>query len=555
MRSQKYLKRPDWSVHRVHFKALGFTDDDLSRPLIGLANAWSEAVPGHMNLRALAQAVKDGIRMAGGTPVEFGVIGACDGIAEGHEGMRHILPTREVIANSVELMAQASQFDGLVLLGSCDKIVPGLLMAAARLDLPSIFINGGPMLGGPVYTGGRQSDSTSLMEGVGRLLKGEIGEAELEDMENSCSPCAGSCSFMGTANTMAALAEALGLCLPGTSMIPAVYSARQRAGQKTGRTIVEMVRQNLTARRLITPAALENAVRLVSAIGGSTNTALHLPAIAYEAEIPFDLGLFDRLSRQTPLLARVNPAGPATAADFHQSGGVRAVMAELAPLIHLDALTATGQTWGGIVAGVKSPDNQIIKTLKNPFAPTGGLGVLYGNLAPDGAVTKPAAIDPGQRIFRGPARCFDSEYEANEAVLAGRIQAGDVLVIRYEGPKGGPGMPEMFRALKVLNGLGLATKTAAVTDGRFSGTNNGCFVGHVSPEAQEGGPIALVHDGDEIIIDIADQKLELLVDQTELDRRRAAWTPPAPKVKSGYLYLYSRLAESAAKGAIIKSRE
>ena len=553
MRSQRILKRPEWSINRAYFKTMGYTDEDLSRPLIGLANAWSSTVPGHFNLRAVAKAVSDGIRMAGGTPVEFGVIGACDGIAEGHEGMRYILPTRDVIANSIELMVQAHQYDAIVLLGSCDKIVPGMLMAAARLDLPAIFVNGGPMQGGP-FLHGRKSDSTSIIEGVGRLLAGEISDDDLLSMENRCAPGCGSCSFLGTANTMCCLAEALGMALPGSAMVPAAGAARLAVAQESGRAIMTLVEKKISARQIITAQAIENAVRLTSAIGGSTNAALHVPAIAYEAELNFDLNMFDRLSRSTPLIAKMNPAASANVIDFYESGGVPAVMSELKSLLHGEALSVNAKTLAENLAGVKSPDNEVIKTFAQPFETTGGLGVLYGNISPEGAVTKPAAIDPSQRVFQGPAICFNSEEEANQAIMTGKIKGGEVLVIRYEGPKGGPGMPEMFKALKLLHGLGLAKKTALVTDGRFSGTNNGCFVGHVSPEAQEGGPIALIRDGDLISIDIAAQKLELEVSPEELEKRKSGWQAPPPRVSRGYLYLYAQLAQSAARGAIIKTR-
>lgn len=553
MRSQKLLKRPEWSINRAYFKSMGYTDEDLSRPLIGVANAWSTTLPGHFNLKSVARAVCDGIRMAGGTPVEFGVIGACDGIAEGHEGMRYILPTRDVIANSIELMVEAHQYDAIVLLGSCDKIVPGMLMAAARLDLPAIFVNGGPMQSGP-FLHNRKSDSTSIIEGVGRLLAGEITDADLLSMENRCAPGCGSCSFLGTANTMCCLAEALGMSLSGSAMIPAVSAARLAVAQDSGRAIMKLVEKNITARQIITAQSIENAVRLTSAIGGSTNAALHVPAIAYEAELDFDLGMFDKMSRSTPLIAKMNPAASANVIDFYESGGVAATMSELKTLLHLDSMTVNAQTVADNLKGIKSPNDEVIKTFSAPFEKTGGLGVLYGNISPLGAVTKPAAIDPSQRVFRGPAVCFNSEEEANQAIMAGKIKGGEVLVIRYEGPKGGPGMPEMFKALKLLHGLGLAKKTALVTDGRFSGTNNGCFVGHVSPEAQEGGPIALIKDGDMISIDIAAQKLELEVAETELATRKKTWQAPAPRVKKGYLWLYAQLAQSAAHGAIIKTR-
>ena len=553
LRSQKILQRPEWSINRAYFKSMGYTDDDLARPMIGIANAWSTTLPGHFNLNQVSKAVQDGIRMAGGTPVEFGVIGACDGIAEGHEGMRYILPTRDIIAHSIELMTHAHQYDGIVLLGSCDKIVPGMLMAAARMDLPAILVNGGPMQSGP-FIDNRKSDSTSIIEGVGRMLAGTITEAELTDMENRCAPGCGSCSFLGTANTMCCLAEALGMSLPGSAMIPAVSARRLHVAQQSGQAIVDLVTRHVTARRIITAQALENALRLVSAIGGSTNAALHVPAIAYEAHVPFDMALFDALSRSTPHIAKMNPAASANVIDFFESGGVPAVLCELKSVLHTDCLTVNGRTVGENLAGVRSPDDAVIKTFAAPFDVRGGLAVLYGNLAPDSAVTKPAAIDPSQRVFKGPARCFDSEAAANEAIMQGRIKEGDVVVIRYEGPKGGPGMPEMFKSMKLLHGLGLAQKTAVVTDGRFSGTNNGCFVGHVSPEAQEGGPIALVHDGDVISIDIPGQTLHVNVSDAALAQRHKHWQAPAPRVTEGYLYLYSRLAESAAKGAIIKNR-
>ena len=552
-RSQKILSRPEWCINRAYYKSMGYADADLDKPIIGIANAWSTTVPGHYNLKAVAEALKEGIRAAGGTPVEFGVIGACDGIAEGHEGMRYILPTRDVIADSIELMVQAHQYDAVALLGSCDKIVPGMLMAAARLDLPAILVNGGPMLGGPVIAG-RKADTTSIIEGVGRLKRGEISEKELAAMEEVCAPSCGSCSFLGTANTMCCIAEALGMSLPASAMIPAAHIARIRVAREAGEAIVAMVEQNLTARKIITRQSLENAVRLTSAIGGSTNAALHLPAIAYEAEVEFDIDLFDDLSRTTPLIAKMNPAASANVIDFFESGGVPSVMSEILPLLHGDCLTVTGRSLAEELKGVASPDNEVVKTFASPFSKSGGLAVLRGSLAPDSAVTKPAAIDPSMWKFTGPAVVFDSEEQANQAILAGKVKSGDVVVIRFEGPKGGPGMPEMFKAMKLLNGLGLAKEVALVTDGRFSGTNNGCFVGHISPEASEGGPIALVQDGDLIEIDIPGKLLEIKVDAEELARRRHGWSPPPPRVTRGHLYVYSRLAQSADKGAVIKNR-
>lgn len=553
LRSKGILTRPEWSINRAYYKSMGYSDRDLEKPIIGIANAWSTTVPGHYNLRQVSEAVKEGIREAGGTPVEFGVIGACDGIAEGHEGMRYILPTRDIIANSIELMVQAHQYDAVVLLGSCDKIVPGMLMAAARLNLPAIFVNGGPMLGGPVIHG-RKADTTSIIEGVGRLKKGEISQETLIKMEDSCAPTCGSCSFLGTANTMCCIAEAMGMSLTGSAVIPAVYNERLKIAQESGRAIVKLVFAGVTARQIINKESIENAVRLNSAIGGSTNAALHIPAIAYEAKVDFNMDIFDEFSRNTPLVAKMNPAASANVIDFYEAGGVPVVMQEISSLLNKDCLTVTGKTLGENIKGYQSSNNEVIKTFSEPFSTMGGLAVLYGSLAPNSAVTKPAAINSTMLSFKGPARVFDSEDEANIAILNNEVKPGEVVVIRYEGPKGGPGMPEMFKAMKLLYGMGLADKVALVTDGRFSGTNNGCFVGHISPEAQEGGPVALVQDGDLIEISIPERKLELLVDSQELIKRKEVWQPPKARVTEGYLYLYSKLAESADKGAIIKNR-
>ncbi|MEH0022991.1 MAG: dihydroxy-acid dehydratase [Desulfobacter sp.] len=549
-RSKRILSRPEWSINRAYYKSMGYEDSSLDQPVIGIANAWSTTVPGHVNLREVGEAVKSGIWRSGGTPVEFGVIGACDGIAEGHAGMRYILPTRDLIAHSIELMVQAHQYDAIVLLGSCDKIVPGMLMAAARLDIPAILVNGGPMMGGPMIHG-RKADSTSIVEGLGRLATGEISRADLLDMEDRCAPTCGSCSFLGTANTMCCIAEALGMSLTGSAMVPATHARRLHVAHESGMKIVDLVRSGTTACEIITEKSIANAVRVTSAIGGSTNAALHIPAIAHEAGIPFDIDVFDDISRSTPLIARMNPAASYNVIDFYESGGVPAVMAELAPMLDMDVPTVTGRTLAKNLEGIASPDNAVVKTLENPFSRSGGLAVLRGNLAPESGVTKPAAIDPDMLFFKGPARVYDSEQDANTAIMAGEVRDGDVIVIRYEGPKGGPGMPEMFKALKLLHGMGMAKKTALVTDGRFSGTNNGCFIGHVSPEAMEGGPIALVEDGDLITIDIPGKTLTLDVDADILAQRKAGWTAPEPRVKHGYLNLYSRLASSAASGAII----
>lgn len=553
LRSQQVLKRPKWSNVRALYKSMGYSDYDLDRPLIGIANSWNRATPGHYNLNSVSEYVKQGILQAGGTPVEFGIIGPCDGMGVGNEGMHYCLPARDVIANEVEIMVQANRFDAVVLLGSCDKTVPGLLMAAARLDIPSILVVGGPALGGIEFDG-RASDNSTLTEALGMLQEGSITQEEFARLEDGSMPCCGSCSFLGTANTMCAVAEALGMCLPGSAAIPAVMADRLRAAQESGRRIVDMVKSGLTARKIINSAGLENALRLGMAIGGSTNLALHLPAIAYEAECDLSLEMIDTISRSTPHIARIYPSGNLNVPDFHTCGGVLAVMKQLEPILHLDALTCTGKPWSEVLESVPRIENDIVHSMSNPWHPWGSLGILRGNLAPNGAVTKPAAIDKSMRVFSGTAVCFNSEEEATEAVQAGRISAGMVLVIRYEGPKGGPGMREMVRIMKMLYGRGLALSTAVITDGRFSGTNNGCFVGHISPEASENGPIAAVEDGDAIVIDIPSGKLTLDIPELEIKRRLLSLKKPKKDRPSGYLNVYARLAESADKGAIIRNR-
>ena len=551
-RSQKVLQRPEYSMQRALWKSMGYSDYDLARPLIGVANSWNRLVPGHYNLNLVSEYVKQGIFQAGGTPVEFGVIAPCDGIAQGHTGMHYILPSRDLIANDVEMMIQAHQLDAVVLLCSCDKIVPGMLMAAARLDIPAIVVVGGPMDGGCTFDG-RAADSTSLTEGLAMLRAGRIDEATYIRLEDCAAPTCGSCSFLGTANTMCCIAEAMGMCLPGSATIPATRSERLRAAQESGRQILELVRQDISARRIITQGSIENAIRVGAAIGGSTNLALHLTAVAYEAGCDLTMERFEELCRSTPTIARMNPAAAPNVPDFHAAGGVPAVMKELLPLLHGGALTITGKTVADNVASAEIHDPRVISTLASPWAQGGGMAVLLGNLAPNSALTKPAAIDPEMQIFTGTARCFDSEESANTAILAGQVQPGEVVIIRYEGPKGGPGMREMYSAMKLLYGSGLALQTAVVTDGRFSGTNNGCFVGHVSPEAAEGGPIAVVENGDTITIDIPARRLDLHVPATEVQVRLASWQRPEPKIRRGYLALYARLAESADKGAIIRN--
>jgi dihydroxy-acid dehydratase len=538
---------------RSLYKSMGYSEHDLERPLVGIANSWNRVVPGHYNLNQVSEYVKQGIFQAGGTPVEFGVIGACDGIAQGHPGMHYILPTRDLIANDVEMMVEAHRFDGIVLLASCDKIVPGMIMAAARLDIPAIVVVGGPMEGGCVFDG-RASDTTSLTEALGMLNTGRIDESTFRELEDCAGPSCGSCSFLGTANTMCCLAEALGMSLPGSATIPATRADRLRAAQNSGRQIMELIRREITARKIVNRKGIENAIRLNAAIGGSTNAILHMIAIAYEADCDLTVDEFEELSRTTPLIAKMNPAAPPNVPDFHEAGGVPAVMKEILPLLHREALTVTGKPVAENVKEVKVRNRNLIKTMNDPWSQGGGLAVLRGNLAPNSAITKPAAIRPEMHTFTGRAHCFDSEEEANQAILDGRVLEGEVLVIRYEGPKGGPGMREMFKAMKLLYGRGLALKTALVTDGRFSGTNNGCFVGHISPEAAEGGPLAIVEDGDLITIDIPNRKLHLHIGDEQIRARLAKWRRPEPKFKRGYLALYARLAESADKGAIIRHK-
>ncbi|MBN1582491.1 MAG: dihydroxy-acid dehydratase [Anaerolineae bacterium] len=553
-RSQDILKPPEWSGQRAFYKAMGYSDRDLQGPMIGIANSWNRVVPGHYNLNLVSEYVKQGIFQAGGTPVEFGVIAACDGIAQGHDGMHYILPTRDAIANDVELMVQAHRLDGVVLLCSCDKIVPGMLMAAARLDLPAVVVVGGPMEGGCEFDG-RAADGTSLTEALGMLQAGEIDEETFMRLEDCATPTCGSCAFLGTANSMCCVAEAMGMSLPGSATIPATHAARLRVAQASGRQIVELINKGITAQQIINQKGIENAIRVSAAIGGSTNVALHIPAIGYEAccsEITMDL--FEELCRSTPHIARIYPAAAPNVPDFNQAGGIPAVMKELLPLLHGDALTVSGKTVAQNVARAQVHSREIIRTLDDPWSGGGGLAVLKGNLAPNTAITKPAAIKPEMHTFTGQARCFDSEMDATQAIMDGQIVEGDVVVIRYEGPKGGPGMREMYTAMKLLYGRGLALKTALVTDGRFSGTNNGCFVGHISPEAAEGGPLAAVRDGDTITIDIPNRSLHLDVSDDEIRARLAKWVRPEPKFKSGYLALYARLAESADKGAIIRHK-
>ena len=554
-RSKHILEGLGNQYYRATLKSMGFTTDDLKRPVIGIANAWSECVPGHFNLRQVAQRVKDGIYRAGGTPIEFGVIGGCDGMGQGHDGMHYILPSRELIANSIESMAQINLFDGLVLLGSCDKIVPGMLMAAARLDIPCIFLPGGPMEGGVVFDG-RQADQTSSTEAYGMLSAGKISEAEYVALEDTACPGCGSCSYLGTANTMCALAEALGMTLPDGGLAPATSAARLAMGEQTGVKIMELVEKQITSRKILTNGAIRNAIKACLAMSGSTNAVMHLTAIAHEAELDIRvLDEFDSLSRTTPQIAKMNPACKYNVIDFYYDGGVPRLMENLQTLLETDVMTVTAHTLAENIAThryIYPATGLVNHTMDDPFGYTGGVAVLRGNLAPDTGITKPGAFDKSLHHFEGEAICFDSEEEAEEAILSGKVHEGHVVVIRYEGPKGGPGMREMFMAMKYLYGRGLALSTALITDGRFSGTNNGCFVGHISPEAAEGGPIAIVHDGDRIVIDVESRSLELKVPQEEIEARLKAWKRPEPKFKKGWLGLYCKIAASGSEGAILK---
>ena len=555
LRSGDNLQGLENGFARSLYKSMGFTDDELTgRPLIGIANSWTNLVPGHQNFKELAEHVTKGIYREGGTAVEFGVIAACDGIAEGHVGMKYILPTREIITSSIELIAQAHRMDGLVLLGSCDKIVPGMLMAAARLNIPAIVVTGGVMQGGEVFDG-RQTDATSCVEARGMYQAGKITKEELMAIEDVSCPGCGSCSFMGTANSMGCVSEAMGMSLPGSALIPAVMADRKRVAYDSGRQICNLVQKGITARQVINEASLRNATRVVQSISGSTNCVLHLAAIAHEAELDISaLKLFEEMHKTTPHLVKVNPSSKFNVEDFHRAGGVPKTMVNLGSLIDRSAMTCTGKTIGENLDSYKHRyrgEADLIRTPETAYNKTGGIAILRGNLAPDSGVTKPGAYKSDLQRFSGKARVFDREEELNAAILDGKIQPGDVIVIRYEGPKGGPGMREMFMCMKLLYGRGLAESTAVVTDGRFSGTNNGCFVGHVSPEAADGGPIALVNDGDVIEIDVPNGALNLLVEPEELDRRRAKWVNNKPDIPWGYLRTYAKLASSADKGAII----
>jgi dihydroxy-acid dehydratase len=546
LRSKEVTKGLARAPQRALLKALGVTDDDLERPFVGIANAWNEIVPGHLHLRDLAEFVKKGVHMAGGIAFEFGTIGICDGIAMGHEGMRYALPSRENIADSIELMAQAHRFDGLVMVGSCDKIVPGMLMAALRLDLPAMVVTGGPMRSGQFQ--GTELTLVSAFEGVGCVQAGTMTEAHLEELVSRACPGCGSCQGLYTANTMACLTEILGLSLPYCATAPAVDARRRRIAHNTGKRIIDLIRDDITPRAIITEAAFRNAITLDMLIGGSTNTALHLPAIAHEGGIRLPLALFDELSARTPHIAYMNPSGPYTMGDLDAAGGIPGVMKRARSLLS-DEMTCSGLSVHEIAEGALIYREDVIRPLDDPVHATGGITVMYGNLAPDGAVVKSAGVSDDMLRFTGKARVFDSEDDAMNAILAGSVNDGHVVVVRYEGPKGGPGMPEMLAPTSAISGMGL--KVPLITDGRFSGGTRGAAIGHISPEAAEGGPLALLRDDDEITIDIPNHRLTVHLTDDELTARKAKWRRPK-KIVSGYLKRYAAAVSSASEGAILK---
>lgn len=552
MRSDAMKKGLKNAPHRSLFKAMGYTTDEINKPLIGIANSANQIVPGHIHLDKIAEAVAAGIRMAGGTPIEFSTIGVCDGIAMNHEGMKYSLVSREIIADSVEIMAKAHPFDALVFIPNCDKIIPGMLMAAVRLNIPSIFVSGGPMLTGRFQ--GQPVQLISVFEGVGKVLTNKMREEELSALEDVACPGCGSCAGMFTANSMNCLTEALGMGLPGNGTILAVDAARIRLAKEAGKKVMELLERNICPRDIVTLDAISNAIVVDMALGCSTNTVLHLPAIAHEAGIELKLDLFDELSRKTPHLCDLCPAGPHYLQDLHEAGGIPAVMAELTRLglINMDTMTVTGYTTGENIRGKKILRTDVIREVDNPYHPTGGIVILKGNLAPDGCVVKQSAVLSEMLVFSGTARVFNSEEAATDAITTHQIKKGDVVVIRYEGPKGGPGMREMLTPTSAIVGMGLDRYVALITDGRFSGGTRGAAIGHISPEAADGGPIALVRDGDKINIDIPNRKLELDISHQELQRRKQDWKPPKPKITTGVLARYSAMVTSGNKGAILK---
>ncbi len=551
MRSDAMKKGPQRAQHRALFYSMGYTRREVEQPIVGVVNSYNQIIPGHIHLDVLVEAVVRGVSMAGGTPVVFPAIGICDGLTMGHDGMRYVLASRELIADSVEVMACAHPFDALVLVTNCDKITPAMMMAALRLDVPAVVLSGGPMMAGEWR--GRETDLTTVWEGVGQVAAGTMSEAEMVELEEVCCPGCGSCAGMFTANSMNCLAEALGMALPGNGTIPAVSAARQRLAKEAGVKVMELLASDIRPRQIATKAAFMNAIAVDMALGCSTNTILHVPAIAHEAGIDIPQRLFQEVSDRVPHLVNMSPAGPHHLDDLDRAGGVQGVMLRLAErgLVDPDVLTVTGQTLRANLQGAAVHDDEIVRPFARPIHDRGGIAILYGNLAPDGAVVKQVAVAERMRQRRGRARVFDREEEAVTAILGGAIVPGDIVVVRYEGPRGGPGMREMLAPTSAIQGMGLGEEVALITDGRFSGVTRGAAIGHVSPEAAEGGPLALVVEGDTILVDIPNRCLTLEVDEAELARRRAAWSAPEPRVQSGYLARYARMVTSASTGAIL----
>ena len=552
MRSDAVKKGIAQAPQRSLMRALGLTEEEMKKPLVGIVSSYNEIVPGHMNLDKITEAVKMGVAMAGGTPIVFPAIAVCDGIAMGHIGMKYSLVTRDLIADSTECMAMAHQFNALVCIPNCDKNVPGLLMAAARVNVPTVFVSGGPMLAGHVK--GEKRSLSSMFEAVGSYAAGTMTEEDVYDFECNACPTCGSCSGMYTANSMNCLTEVLGMGLKGNGTIPAVYSERLRLAKRAGMQVMELLKQDIRPRDIMTKEAFLNALTVDMALGCSTNSMLHLPAIAHEAGVELNPEMANAISEKTPNLCHLAPAGYHYIEELNEAGGVYAVMNELNKLglLHTECMTATGKTVGENIKGCVNKNPEIIRPVENPYSKTGGIAVLKGNLAPDTAVVKRSAVVPEMQVHEGPARVFDCEEDAIEAIRGGKIVAGDVVVIRYEGPKGGPGMREMLNPTSAIAGMGLGSSVALITDGRFSGASRGASIGHVSPEAAEGGPIALVEEGDLIRINIPEHKLEVVVSDEELARRKAAWTPREPKVTTGYLKRYAKMVSSANKGAILE---
>ena len=552
MRSDAVKEGMQQAPHRSLFNALGLTEEEMKKPLVGIVSSYNEIVPGHMNLDKIVEAVKLGVAMGGGTPIVFPAIAVCDGIAMGHVGMKYSLVTRDLIADSTECMAMAHQFDALVMVPNCDKNVPGLLMAAARINVPTIFVSGGPMLAGHVH--GQKRSLSSMFEAVGSYAAGTMTEEDVKEFEAKVCPTCGSCSGMYTANSMNCLTEALGMGLPGNGTIPAVYSERIKLAKHAGMQVMELWRKNICPRDIMTKEAFLNALTVDMALGCSTNSMLHLPAIAHEADVDLNMEIANEMSAKTPNLCHLAPAGPTYMEDLNEAGGVYAVMNELNKknLLNTDLITVTGKTVGENIADCVNRNPEVIRPIDNPYSEIGGIAVLKGNLAPDTGVVKRSAVVPEMMVHEGPARVFDCEEDAIAAIKGGKIVAGDVVVIRYEGPKGGPGMREMLNPTSAIAGMGLGSTVALITDGRFSGASRGASIGHVSPEAAVGGPIALVEEGDKILIDIPNNKLEVLVSDEELAARKAKWQPREPKVTTGYLARYAKMVTSGNRGAILE---